>query len=941
MINIGLRTEYSFSKAFAHIEELVDKNKRAVGIADEDSTFGHYQLYKLCEKAKVNPILGVRLQVVDFKVQGEKKWGPQYIFIANNNDGLKEIYRLVKRAYTNFYYHPFIESKDIKTLSTNITVIAEYYNQQDEWRIDYLGLSLFTPKKLIENSPLPRVAIQNNRYITIEDRAVYQLFTGDKAENSVNPQHILSEDEHLAIFHDNEAIWATYEIADKCKVSFTKSDNVRFKGPKNIMQRCIAGATRKKINLDDPVYAARLKRELELIDSKDFTDYFLIVSTMVKFAKRKMLVGPSRGSSAGSLVCYLLDITEVDPIKYDLLFERFIDLNREDLPDIDIDFPDVKRTDVINHLTEIYGENHVAHIATVARLKPKSAIGIFAQNLCISKAETEEVKGAIIERSGGDARASMCIKDTFDTTEIGQHFISQYPKMKLVERIEGHASHTGTHAAGILVCNDDLTNYGSVNTRDNVIMLDKEEAEGLNLLKIDCLGLRTLTILEEVADRINMPYSKYYELELNDPRVFDTFNNMRLFGIFQFEGYALQSVTREMGVHSFDDIAAITSLARPGPIHSGGADLFVKRKTGRLPVECLSQHESVVDATKDTLGIIIYQEQLMRIAREYGAMTWEDVSQLRKAASKSLGEEFFNRYKDKFLEGTRAKGIDDREADHVWRNMMTFGSWGFNKSHAVGYGIISYWTAWAKTYYPLEYAAANMNNARTDESAIRILRDLVKHEGIKYRPVDPDESTDRWEIATDENGDRILVGSLTNIPGIGVKKAKDIVKRRATNTMTKNQILKLLNATTPFDIIFPAEHYWGDIYRNPDKYGLNRGLDLIENIKGPGEYLFIGKLVDKNLRDLNEYQSIVKRGGEIIEKDTLFIHLTLEDDTDSVLATVDRFRFEKIGRKIAETGKVGHDWYLIKGYIRDQWRRIYIREIVNLWEWKANEDRTV
>lgn len=936
MINLTLRTEYSFSKAFAHIEEIIG-TERAVGIADDDSTFGHYQLYKLCKDKNIKPILGVRLQVIDFKVQGEKKWGPVYIFIATNNDGLKEIYKLVKKAYTNFYYHPFIESKDVHNVSSNVLVIAEYYHQSDESRVDYLGLSPFTPKTFLNNSPLPRVAVQSNRYISAEDRAVYQLFLGDRAESSTRPQHILSDSEHLALFNDQEAIWNTYEIADKCNVSFVKSDNVRFKGPNNILQRCMNGAERKGIDLTGKRYSDRLSRELELIESKNFVDYFLIVATMVKYAKRKMLVGPSRGSSAGSLVCYLLDITEVDPIKYDLLFERFIDVNRADLPDIDIDFPDSKRNDVIDHLTGIYGEEHVSHIATVARLKPKSAIGIFAQNLSISKAETDAVKNAIIERSGGDARASMCIKDTFETTELGQQFIENYPSMKLVERIEGHASHTGTHAAGIIVCNDDLTNYGSVNTRDNVVMLDKEEAEGLNLLKIDCLGLRTLSILEEVADRIKMPYSDYYKLDLNDPKVFETFNQMRLFGVFQFEGYALQSVTREMGVNSFDDIAAITSLARPGPIHSGGTDLFVKRKTGKLPVEYLSQHESVVNATKDTLGIIIYQEQLMSIARDYGKMSWEDVSNIRKAASKSLGEEFFNRYKDKFLEGTRSQGIDDREADHVWRNMMTFGSWGFNKSHAVGYGIISYWTAWAKTYHPMEYAAANMNNARSDDSAIRILRDIVKNEGIKYVPFDPDDSTDRWEIKTNEDGERILIGSLTNIPGFGVKKARDIMKRRATNTQTKNQIIKLMTATTPFDIIFPAEHYWGEIYKNPAKFGLNRGLDFIENIKDPGEYLFIGKLVDKNLRDLNEYQSIVRRNGEVIEKDTLFIHLTLEDDTDSVLATIDRFRFEKLGRKIAEQGKVGHDWYLIKGYIKDQWRRIYIREVTNLWEWKANE----
>ncbi len=935
MINLTLRTEYSFSKAFAHIEEVVKLSDRAIGIADNDSTFGHYQLYKLCKDRKMNPIFGVRLQVVDCKVQGVKKWGPVYIFIAKNNDGLREIYRLVKKAYQNFYYHPHLESRDVALTSDNVFIIAEYYHKADEQYIDYLGLSPFTPKTFVNSSDLPRVAIQANRYITPHDEVIYQLFTGKDAENSTRSQHVLSDDEHLSIFHDPAAIEATYVIAEQCNASFTRSENVRYKGQLKIENACAFGASKKGIDITSGVYKQRLDRELELIKQKNFTDYFLIVANMISFAKTKMLVGPSRGSSAGSLVCYLLGITEVDPIKYDLLFERFIDINRADLPDIDIDFPDFKRELVVKHLTEIYGEAYVSHIATVARLKPKSAIGRFAMSLNIPAHETAAVKDAIIERSGGDARASMCIADTLDTTEVGREFIDRYPRMKYVERIEGHASHTGTHAAGIIVSNDDLTFYGGINVRDNVIMLDKEEAEGLNLLKIDCLGLRTLSILEEVAERVGMRYSDYYKMEYNDPKVFQTFTDMRLFGIFQFEGYALQSVTRAMGVHSFDDIAAITSLARPGPIHSGGTDLFIKRKLGQLPVEYMSKHPAVVDATKDTLGIIIYQEQLMSIAREYGQMTWQEVSALRKAASKSLGEEFFNKYKDSFIKGAIANGADATEADSVWHNMMTFGSWGFNKSHAVGYGIISYLTAWAKTHYPLEFAAACMNNARSDDSAIKILRDLVKKDGIKYLAIDPDESTDRWEI----NKEGVLIGALTNIKGFGIKKAREIVQRRKDNSLTKNQILKLLRPETPFDVIFPAEHHWGDLYKNPAKYGLDRPIDLIENIKDNGEYMFIGKLVGKNLRDLNEYQSVVKRGGTIVETDTLFLHLTFEDDTDSVLATIDRFKFERLGRKIAEQGVVDRDWYLIKGYIRNEWRRIYVDEIINLWEWKAsNED---
>lgn len=932
MIHVALRTEYSFD-TFAHIKDIVGLGGSAIGIADQNSTFGHFQHYKLCKEKGINPILGVRLMVSKPKEWAEtegkrvKMWGPNYIFIAKNRTGLIEMYGLVKKAYDNFYYHPFIEITDIANLSSNLIVIAEDYDFID--RIDYIGISPVTnPKILSKECNLPRVALSSNRYIESSDRKTYQLLSGSDRNAQTYPQFILSEDQHLSIYGDQDAIDNTNEIAEQCNVEFVKSDMVKYKGFANIDRLCKNGAKRKGIDLDDPVYKARFEREMELIKSRNFDDYFLIVADMIQFAKKTMFVGPSRGSSAGSLVCYLLDITEVEPVKYGLIFERFIDINRADLPDIDIDFPDISRNKVVKYLANKYGQDHVAHIATISRLKPRSAIGIFGKNLSIPFADCEDVKNAVIERSGADARAAMCITDTFTSTEIGKDFVERYPSMQLVERIENHASHTGTHAAGIIVCNDPLTDYGGVNSRENVVMLDKHEAEGLNLLKIDVLGLRTLSILQEVAERIGMDYNDYYTLRTDDPVVYKTFSDMKLFGIFQFEGYALQAITREMGCEDFNDICAITSLARPGPLQSGGSDMYVKRKIGAQEVTYLSKHPAIIDATKDTYGIIVYQEQLMTIAREYGNMSWEEVGQLRKAASKSLGEEFFNKHKEKFLAGTRENGIDDAEADSVWKHMVTFGSWAFNKSHAVSYALISYWTAWAKTYHPLEFCAANMNNARTENSAIRILRELVKNEGVEYTAIDPDDSTARWEIS-----DGKLIGSLTNIRGIGPKKAADIIKRRKNGNLTPNMLHKLLNPDTAFNILFPARHHWGDLYDDPMKWGLSGRVQEIAEVSGEGEYMFIGKLVDKDLRDLNEYHLVVKRGGDTVDTDSLYLNMTMEDDTDSISCVVSRFDYERMGRNIAEHGRVDHDWYLILGTINSQWRRVKIKNIINLWEW--------
>ena len=938
MIFLSLRTEYSFKKCYGYISDIVKvcdmyEEMPAIGVADFNGTFGHVMLEQACKVAGKKPIFGVKIMVIPKKIDKKKQFGPHYTFIAMNEAGIAELYRLVKRAYDNFYYHPFITYVDLDRISPNIIVIAENFDSPQ--RIDYVGLSTITHKLCYQyavGSDMPRVALQNNFYTTADDKKIYELLAGDRdRETQTYPQHILSDAEWIRMWPgESDAIQATFDIAEMIDVKLPKASMVKYSGRLTLKGLCAHGAKLKGIDVQTGEYADRLTRELAMIESKDFGDYFLIVADMVSKAKRKMLVGPSRGSSAGSLVCFLTGITEIDPIKHGLLFERFIDINRADLPDIDIDFPDVVRGDVLSELRTTYGHDHVSHIGTISKLKPKSAIGEFAMSLGVPAYETESVKDAIIERSGGDARAAMRVLDTFDTTEVGRDFISKYPKMALCEKIEGHARHRGVHAAGIIVSNLPLTNFAGVDSRDELVMADKKEAEYLGLLKIDCLGLRTLSILQSVADQISMPFKDYYKLPLEDEGVFEIFNTMRVSGIFQFEGYALQSITQQMGVHKFDDIVAITALARPGPIHSGGTNIFIERRTGEKPVTYISQHPAFLATTEPTLGVIVFQEQLMELARNYGKMTWEEVASLRRASSKSLGEEFFGKFKESFLTGTRSQDIDDTEAVAVWEHMVTFGSWGFNKSHAVGYALISYWTAWAKHNAPVEFAVAQMNNTKNPDAAIRILRDMVKNDDIKYIPVDPDTSGVEWK-----NVNGTLVGGLTNIKGIGIKRAREIIrKREGDRKFTPAMVRTLLSPVTPYDMLFPCRTLWGDIFDHPEKYGLENPPVDIEAIQEVGSYLFIGRLVDRNLRDLNEYQSVVKRGGKIVEHHTLFLNLTLEDDTSSIIATIDRYAYEAKGKTIAESGKVGEDWYLVRGAIAGKWRRINVREIFKLSELK-------
>ena len=928
MIHLALQTEFSFKKCFMHMKDIhkyvVDGY---VGIADINSTFGHVFLAQEAKKHDFKPIFGVRLHVLP-NDSIQRVCNTSWIFIAKNDNGLRELYELVEKAYDNFYYIPKLTYSDINRISINVVIIAPCIIEGV--KRDYVAKG--QGYENIRNDRDPQIAMDNNNFPLREDREVYELLAGSRKhgngyshmfQSCTYPQHIMDDLEWRLTYDDgSDVIYNTHNLARSCNAKIPIADMVKWTGDHWIYDACLQ--KKDKVENWTQEYYDRLEYEVNLIIEKDYVDYFMIVSDLIKHCKKTMLVGPARGSSAGSLVCYLLDITEVDPIEHGLIFERFIDINRFDLPDIDIDFPDTKRDSAIGYLKHKYGRDKVMCLANINRLKAKSAIGEFAKGLGIPPFETDGVKDAIIERSSGDARAAMCIADTFETTLPGKDFIEKYPKMALVSEIEGHASHAGKHAAGILVSTLPLSNYGSLNNRDGIIMMDKKQAEFLNLLKIDCLGLRTLSILEGVATQLGVPLKAFYKLPLDDPPTYELFNSMRLSGIFQFEGQALQIVVKQMGVKDFNDITAITALARPGALNSGGTARYVKYANGDdIPTFFGDTHRKI---TCDTFGIVVYQEQMMEIAREIGGLSWAEVSQLRRAASKSMGDEFFGKYKSQFIKGAIANGYEEEIAERLWSDISASGSWSFNKSHAVSYGLISYWTAWCKANHPMEFAVASLNNAGNPDNAVKLLRDLVRNDGLKYKAIDPDTSEMEWSVQ-----DGILVGGLTNIKMIGEAKAKKILKAREGKAKLTPALYKALNnPETVFDVIFPADHYWGHLYKEPSKHQLSEQPVFIDTVEDEGEYVFIGCLIDRNVRDLNEHIFLTKRNNEIIEGDSLFLNFKLEDDTDMISCTISRWKYEAIGRVIAETGKIGKDWYLVKGHIKGEWRRIHVTEIINL-----------
>ena len=921
MINLKVRTEYSFRKAYGPIKKVIEAcNNDTVAITD-NSTWGHVPFSKVCKK----PIYGVEIGFVEDSKERTKQPINYMTFLAKNNKGLEEIYKLNSESLKqeNFYYVPRLDYTHLFDVSDNVIIFS---GANPNWGLlpksnknIFAECSPMSDKSCLTKK-LPLIATSDNYYPTISDRKVYQVLVGRNRTDRTKPMHILNEWEYKDCVNwaPKEAIDNTYSIAKVCVATLKQANMVKFNSEKTLLQLCQEGATKLKINLKDKKYYDRLIYELELIDNKKYEDYFFVIADMVNYAKEHMLVGPARGSSAGSLVCYLLGITDVDPLVHNLLFERFIDLNRADLPDIDIDFQDDRRDMVYDYLKEKYGDANVAKLGTISRYKAKSTITEVAKELNIPQWEVNDLKGAIIERSGGDARAAFCIMDTFNDLDIGREILKKYPQMRIASDMEFHARHNGVHAAGIVVTEDAVNKYCSFNEQTQALQVDKYDAESLNLLKIDALGLRTLSVLQDVLDQVEWKRQELVDYRLDDKMAFRVLNEEKYAGIFQFEGYALQSLTRQMKVHKFEEIAALTALGRPGPLVSGGTTQYISRHTGATPTEYL--HPIVKDITEITYGIVVYQEQVMEIGRHVGKLSWEDISQLRKAMSKSLGQEFFDQYWERFKLGAKENGLEESDAKRIWDNINTMGSWAFNRSHAISYGLLSYWCCVLKSKFPLQFAAACLRNVRDEEQGKKLLRELVK-EGFEYLPFDKFMSQINWSVQRGK-----LIGGLTNIKGVGLKVAEDIINRRIEKINLTPRQEKLLNeGTTPYDDIFECERRFGHIKKEPEKHGIVSDITDIAELDAdrPGTFVFFGKLTEKNLRDMNETVNLAKRGGRRVDRNHLWLNLTFEDDTGLIISTIDRFKYPRIGKQIVEEGKIG-DWYLVKGLVKKGFRKVYV-----------------
>jgi DNA polymerase III alpha subunit len=454
-----------------------------------------------------------------------------------------------------------------------------------------------------------------------------------------------------------------------------------------------------------------------------------MVADIVEWAKQRMLVGPARGSAAGSLVCFLLGITEIDPIKHDLLFDRFIDVNRHDLPDIDIDFPSSHRESVIDYIRQKYGEDHTAQLVTFSTFHEKGIIQAGARILEIPQWKIKDKQ----------------LKDI--------------PEMAGMEKLEGQISHTSLHAAAIILSGKPIKEVASVN-RDGALGMDKNLIEEYGLLKIDILGIETLSIIQDICEEVGFNYQKLYTLPLDDSKVYEEiFSPGKTLGVFQFEGSTVRRVCRDIAPTSFNQLVDITALARPGTMNSGTTEDYIQRCKGydyRI-------NPILEPYVKKTLGCIIFQEQVMKIVHGIGGFSWKETSMVRRAIGKKTGLE---KYEQKFIEGAVKSGYEQYDAIQLWKLIVTHGEYSFNLSHAVAYAVLSYWTAYLKTYYPGQFYARILKGEIEEDKIKSTLREW----NGEFCVLDLNKS----KVDFSFDGSK-LIGGLTNIKGIGEKAAAKVI----------------------------------------------------------------------------------------------------------------------------------------------------------------------
>lgn len=813
-VNLHVHSEYSLLDGSGRIREIARRTKEmgmdSVALTDHGNMYGVIAFYKACKEEGIKPIIGCEIYVSegDYKKFDKNMDRYHLILLAENNQGFKNLMKIVSEAFVNgYYYKPRVDKDILRKYSQGLIASSACLGGEVQKKLmygDYDGAKkaaleyreifgennfflelqdhgILEQKKvnkeleiLSKETGLDLIATNDVHYINKEDAKAHDVLLCIQTGTIVNDPnrmkfqtdefYLKSPEEMLEIFPNNkEALENTQKIADRCNVDieFHNLHLPHFEVPEgydnvSYLKHLVKEGIKKRYKNIDKKIKERTEYELSTIIEMGYTDYFLIVWDFINYSKKNnIMVGPGRGSAAGSIIAYALEITDVDPMRFDLLFERFLNPNRVSMPDIDIDFCYERREEVIDYVIEKYSKDNVAQIVTFGTMAARGAIRDVGRALDISYGRVDYIAKLVPNE------LNMTLEKALDlSSKLKKEYQSDEETKTLIDtalKVEGLPRHTSTHAAGVVISKDALTNYVPLTKNGEIIatQFNMIELEELGLLKMDFLGLRTLTVIRDALLMIKENYGKeidFHKLSLDDKDVLKMFARAETLGVFQFESAGMRAFLKDLKPDAFEDLVAANALFRPGPMNQ--IPKFIESKHNPKKISYI--HPKLEEILSTTYGCIVYQEQVMQIVQKIGGYSLGRADLVRRAMSKKkmdvMEEERKNFIYGKkedgkiICNGAIANGVDEKSANEIYDLMIDFANYAFNKSHSVAYSVVAYWTAYLKYYYPKEFMAAQISSHMGNMTQVALYIEECQRLGIEILPPDLNESYEKFVV---------------------------------------------------------------------------------------------------------------------------------------------------------------------------------------------------
>ncbi len=846
-IHLHVHTEYSLLDGFSRLDKLIGRakelNMQAIAITDHGCMFGAIDFYKKAKKAGIKPVIGCEVYTAarglrDKDPNYDKRYG-HLVLLAENMTGYKNLIKLVSTSYVEgFYYKPRVDIEELRKHSEGIialsaclagdvsnNILNRNYEEAKKFALLYreiFGENNFyleiqdhhLPEqkevnaglvKLSKETGIPLVATNDLHYVNKEDSKTHDVLMCIQMGKTLNDPsrmkfgsdefYLKSREEMEELFpYAIEALDNTVKIAERCNVEFDFNTYhlPKYDVPQGyttesyLRELCFKGLEERYQN---PTQEAidRLNYEIDVISKMGYIEYFLITWDFINYAKENnIMVGPGRGSAAGSIVAYTLRITDIDPIKYSLLFERFLNPERVSMPDIDIDFCYERREEVIDYVKRKYGDDHVAQIITFGTMKAKAAIRDVGRVLDIPYNKVDKIAKEIPFDLGMTIDKALEVNPAL--RELYENDVETKEVIDISKQMEGMLRHASTHAAGVVISKNPVDEYvplykhqESISTQFTMTTLEE-----LGLLKMDFLGLRTLTVIRDALDLIENKYGKridFSSMDYDDPKVYELLSSGNTLGVFQLESAGMRSFMKQLKPSNFEDIVAGISLYRPGPMDS--IPTYIENKHN--PDKITYIHESLRPIMEVSYGCLVYQEQVMQVVRDLAGYSYGRSDLVRRAMGKKkmdvMEEErqyFIHGKEDENgnieIAGCIRNGVPEDVANKIFDDMIDFAKYAFNKSHAAAYGVVSYETAYLKAYYPVEFMAALITSVMGNtDKVVEYIRECSALE-IEILKPDINKSFGKFSV----EGHNIRFG-LAAVKNVGINVINNIIKERETN----------------------------------------------------------------------------------------------------------------------------------------------------------------